>query len=247
MTVTDEWSTPSYQGPTPSTTRDSPTKRASRHSRISNEIEHFSFKRTSSTPSRDEETTEYRIGDAVLVDDSVKLKQKFLHPPLYQLSSTSSSSTNSKLKGNKKNKAVRDKVEEYTGWKHQDGLKSGDKVAVITRLYQDVRGTKMALVRWFARPGAVWGESGPQDDEVGNKTLPVRFLFSPAFLSLLLMEWGFLAVRVVLHSRFFSPNRTARNRTTTTRETFPFEIPLQAHFVLLIHLFRRFPQNSSPQ
>ncbi|GAA5889888.1 hypothetical protein JCM16303_001490 [Sporobolomyces ruberrimus] len=178
MTVTDEWSTPSYQGPTPSTTRDSPTKRASRHSRISNEIEHFSFKRTSSTPSRDEETTEYRIGDAVLVDDSVKLKQKFLHPPLYQLSSTSSSSTNSKLKGNKKNKAVRDKVEEYTGWKHQDGLKSGDKVAVITRLYQDVRGTKMALVRWFARPGAVWGESGPQDDEVGNKTLPYELYYT---------------------------------------------------------------------
>jgi hypothetical protein len=33
----------------------------------------------------------------------------------------------------------------------------GEKVGIITRLYEDERGRKMALVRWFARPGAVWG------------------------------------------------------------------------------------------
>jgi hypothetical protein len=172
MSFTDEWSTPNTQFPIASTS-ESPSKRASRHNRISNEIEHFSFKRRHTLANGDDDggiTFEYRVGDSVLVNDSIKMKQKFLHPPPYQMPTPTA--TKSRSQGKKK--AVQTtEAANYEGWRHEDGLESGDKIALITRLYEDVRGTKMALVRWFARPGAVWGPEGPQDDEVGSKTLPV--------------------------------------------------------------------------
>lgn len=173
MSFTDEWSPPANASQAQDSTTDSrsPSKRASRHNRISNEIEHFSYTRRTTGG----DTTEYRVGDAVIVDDTVKLKQKFLHPPLYQIEPQTK--TKSRGKGKKKVEVV--PAEDYEGWKHEDGLAAGEKVAVITRLFEDVRGVKMALVRWFARPGAVWGPEGPQDDEVGCKTLPASvFLFS---------------------------------------------------------------------
>ncbi|GAA5951775.1 hypothetical protein JCM3765_003115 [Sporobolomyces pararoseus] len=173
MSFTDEWATSTVdQTPTPSAS-ESPLKRASRHNRISNEIEHSSFTRTR-TDTGESERTDYKIGDAVLVDDTVKLKQKFLHPPLYQLPPP----TTSKGGKGKRKKAELVLAEEYEGWRHEDGLSSGDKVAVITRLFEDVRGTKMALVRWLARPGAVWGPEGPQDDEVGCKLLPYELYYT---------------------------------------------------------------------
>ncbi|GAA5911697.1 origin recognition complex subunit 1 [Sporobolomyces salmoneus] len=172
MSFTDEWSTPANasQDQNPTTDSRSPSKRASRHNRISNEIEHFAYTRRTTGG----DTTDYRVGDAVIVDDTVKLKQKFLHPPLYQIEAQ----TNSKSRGKGKKKVEAVPADDYEGWKHEDGLTAGEKVAVITRLFEDVRGVKMALVRWFARPGAVWGPEGPQDDEVGCKTLPYELYYT---------------------------------------------------------------------
>ncbi|GAA6012094.1 hypothetical protein JCM11491_001748 [Sporobolomyces phaffii] len=176
MSVTDEWSTPTLHRQDP-TANESPSKRASRHNRISNDVEHSSFVRTITPAAEDDDlasSTEYRIGDAVIVDGSVKLKQKFLHPPLYQFDPAATRTT---AKGRSK-KQQTDVAAAYEGWKHEDGLAAGDKVGVITRLYEDVRGVKMALVRWFARPGAVWGPEGPEDDELGGKTLPYELYYT---------------------------------------------------------------------
>ncbi|GAA5867823.1 hypothetical protein JCM1840_003456 [Sporobolomyces johnsonii] len=172
MAYVDSWPTASTSSslPSPATT---PTKRASRHNRISNDVDHPSFARTRTDPDSDF-TVEYRIGDAVVVNDEVKLKQKFLHPPAYL---ASSSAKKGKGRGRGKKRAA-DEDEGYTGWRHEDGLKAGDKVAVITRLFEDVRGRKMALVRWFARPGAVWGEDGPDEDELGGPVLPYELYYT---------------------------------------------------------------------
>lgn len=95
-------------------------------------------------------------------------------------------------------------MEEYEGWKHEDGLKGGDKVGVITRLFEDVEKRKKVLVRWFARPGAVWGPDGPDDESLGGPTLPVKFLSIHLSLSFAHSPKPYLfqSVRVVLHCRF---------------------------------------------
>ncbi|GAA5966817.1 hypothetical protein JCM21900_006099 [Sporobolomyces salmonicolor] len=177
MAYVDSWPTASTSSSLPSPAL-TPTKRASRHNRISNDVDHPSFSRTRTGPDSDL-TIEYRIGDAVVVSDEVKLKQKFLHPPPYLVSSSAKKGKGKGKGRGKKRAADGDEGDEgYTGWKHQDGLKAGDKVAVVTRLFEDVRGRKMALVRWFARPGAVWGEDGPDEDELGGPVLPYELYYT---------------------------------------------------------------------
>ncbi|GJN88674.1 hypothetical protein Rhopal_001640-T1 [Rhodotorula paludigena] len=156
---TDSWVTTAaskQQLASPATT---PTKRASRSSGLNNETDHTAFARSSGE--------QYSVGDTVIVNEHAKLKQKFLAPPAY-LASTKPVKSRSKAKGKGKGKARADEhdddVADAPGWRHEDGLEAGDKVAVITRLFEDVRGRKMAVVRWFARPGAVWSDEGPDDE-----------------------------------------------------------------------------------
>jgi hypothetical protein len=178
LPATDEWvvaSTSStadqQQLASPAST---PTKRASRSSRISNNVDYAAFARTTEAAS-----IEFRVGDTVIIDHTPKLGQKFLAPPPYLVQKK-------KQKQSKKGKGKRRAVpmadaggddsevdDDDEVWKHEDGLKAGEKVGIITRLYEDERGRKMALVRWFARPGAVWGPDGPEADEDAGPVLPV--------------------------------------------------------------------------
>ncbi|GAA5938692.1 hypothetical protein JCM3775_001963 [Rhodotorula graminis] len=164
--------------PSPVTT---PTKRASRSSRISNDTDHRAFTRTSLDPATGlESSVEFRIGDTVVVNELAKLKQKFLAPPPYLVPRKTASRT--KAKGKAKATVTPDdddEAEDEDNWRHEDGLRAGDKVAVITRLFEDVRGRKMAMVRWFARPGAVWGEQGPDEDhDEFGEVMPYELYFT---------------------------------------------------------------------
>ncbi|GAA6063239.1 hypothetical protein JCM10212_000341 [Sporobolomyces blumeae] len=177
----DSWSTPGHCSTSTSVVAASasgphtPTKRASRHSRISNDVEHSSFVRSTSSSSSSSASLEYKIGDAVLIDGTVKLKQKFLHPPPYL--ADAASNRKKQKKGKKRTLQERDE-DAYEGWQHVDGLAADDKVAVITRLYEDPSGGRQALVRWFARPGAVWGPEGPDEEELGAPTLPYELYYT---------------------------------------------------------------------
>ncbi|BGP18742.1 Origin recognition complex, subunit 1 [Rhodosporidiobolus nylandii] len=170
-TVSDSWhplasTSTSAAVASPST----PSKRASRSSRVSNDTDYAAFTRTVTDPASGfDNATEFRIGDAVVVGADAKLKQKFLGAPLYQLEQ--------KKKGKGKKKQEQQQ-QPYEGWRHEDGLEGGDKVAVITRLFEDVRGRKMALVRWFARPGAVWGPDGPEGDDEVEEVLPYELYYT---------------------------------------------------------------------
>jgi len=169
----DAWNTP-----TTTSSDESPSKRASRHNKISNEVEYSSFTRTTTTtrtkpnnpPSSSTTSTEYRIGDCIILQSKISENHKFLRPPIYQLPPKP---IRPSKKGKEKKKVVE---EEHQGWKHEDGLQGSDKVGVITRLFEDVGNEKKALVRWFARPGAVWGEDGPDEEALGGQTLPVSSL-----------------------------------------------------------------------
>ena len=183
LATTDSWVTPAstsrqqplLPSPVTTTTTTTPTKRASRSSRISNDTDHPAFTRTSLDPDTGlESSLEFRVGDTVVVNDLAKLKQKFLAPPSYLVPTKK----HPRAKGKGKAKAAQDdEDEDEDNWRHEDGLRAGDKVAVITRLFEDVRGRKMAMVRWFARPGAVWGEQGPDEDhDEFGEVMPVRSL-----------------------------------------------------------------------
>lgn len=153
-----------------------PSKRASRSSRISNDTDYRSFTRSTCVGGT-ETTVEFRVGDTVVVGADAKLKQKFLAPPSWQVEAKGKGK-GKKGKGRGKKRSQDDEEDgEPEGWRHEDGLNAGDKVAVITRLFEDVRGRKMALVRWFARPGAVWGPDGPDEDDDAGDVLPVRSTF----------------------------------------------------------------------
>ncbi|GAA6023834.1 hypothetical protein JCM10207_005390 [Rhodosporidiobolus poonsookiae] len=170
-TVTDSWVPTAGSStdalPSPSST---PSKRASRSSRISNDTDYAAFTRTTVDNDTGLDTAaEFRIADAVVVGEQAKLKQKFLAPPIYQEEQRGKA-----RKGKGKKKAPQ---AQYDGWTHEDGLQAGDKVAVITRLFEDVRGKKMALVRWFARPGSVWGKEGP-DEDAGEDVLPYELYYT---------------------------------------------------------------------
>ncbi|GAA6050067.1 hypothetical protein JCM3770_001353 [Rhodotorula araucariae] len=171
---TDAWvrdHTRSGRLPSPAAT---PTKRASRSSGVSNDVDHAAFERTSVDPSTGlASTLEFRVGDTVVIGEQAKLKQKFLAPPTYLLPAK-------KAKGKQRARAADGNAEALDGhWRHEDGLRPGDKVAVITRLFEDVRGRKMATVRWFARPGAVWGEHGPDEDhDEFGELMPYELYFT---------------------------------------------------------------------
>ncbi|KAK4048492.1 Origin recognition complex, subunit 1 [Microbotryomycetes sp. JL221] len=192
--MTDRWIVESLitQRPTPSSTTPctTPSKRAStttttttpvtptttpqrvsRRNGLSNETDYKVFERVYSSMNqnqelaRNEDVHRFMIGDTVIVDKTCQPRQKWLHAPDYlrwqQLS----------RRNNKKRRQLVDdpsatRTRESDEWKHVDGLGcDGDKVAVITRLFQDVSGQMKAQVRWFARPGAIWGQEGPPDGE----------------------------------------------------------------------------------
>ncbi|BGP45913.1 Origin recognition complex, subunit 1 [Rhodotorula kratochvilovae] len=170
---TDAWvssNARSAQLPSPSTT---PTKRASRSSGVSNDVDHAAFERTAVDPNTGFALTlEFRVGDTVVVGEHAKLKQKFLAPPTYLVPPK-------KTKGKQRARDAHDEEAHEGHWRHEDGLRPGDKVAVITRLFEDVRGRKMATVRWFARPGAVWGEHGPDEDhDEFGEVMPYELYFT---------------------------------------------------------------------
>lgn len=144
-----------------------PTKRASRASRISNDVDYAAFTRTNEAA-----TVEFRIGDTVIVDETPRLGQKFLAPPSYLMKKRREKPAKGKRKADAAGATEEEEAESC--WKHEDGLGAGDKVAVVTRLFGDERGRMMALVRWFARPGAVWGSEGPDQDDEAGQVLPVR-------------------------------------------------------------------------
>lgn len=182
LPATDEWvvastsSTGDQHLATPAWT---PTKRASRSSRISNNVDYAAFARTTEAAS-----IEFRVGDTVIIDHSPKLGQKFLAPPPYLVQKKGKKQQSKKGKGKRRADPTADAVgddsevdDDDEVWKHEDGLKAGEKVGIITRLYEDERGRKMTLVRWFARPGAVWGPDGPEADEDAGPVLPVSLLF----------------------------------------------------------------------
>ncbi|BGP53848.1 hypothetical protein JCM8202_006043 [Rhodotorula sphaerocarpa] len=148
-----------------------PTKRASRASRISNDVDYAAFTRTNEAA-----TVEFRIGDTVIVDETPRLGQKFLAPPSYLMKKRRKKPAKGKRKADAAGATEEEEAESC--WKHEDGLGAGDKVAVVTRLFEDERGRMMALVRWFARPGAVWGSEGPDQDDEAGQVLPYELYFT---------------------------------------------------------------------
>ncbi|KAG0665810.1 Origin recognition complex, subunit 1 [Rhodotorula mucilaginosa] len=222
LPATDEWvvaSTSStadqQQLASPAST---PTKRASRSSRISNNVDYAAFARTTEAAS-----IEFRVGDTVIIDHTPKLGQKFLAPPPYLVQKK-------KQKQSKKGKGKRRAVpmadaggddsevdDDDEVWKHEDGLKAGEKVGIITRLYEDERGRKMALVRWFARPGAVWGPDGPEADEDAGPVLPYELYYTSD--STHLSEARILRQRATANpfsSPSASPSKRSRNDATAS-------------------------------
>lgn len=190
-----------------------PTKRASRSSRISNNVDYAAFARTTEAAS-----IEFRVGDTVIIDHTPKLGQKFLAPPPYLVQKKRKQSK--KCKGKRRADPVADAVggisevgDDDEVWRHEDGLKAGEKVGIITRLYEDERGRKMALVRWFARPGAVWGPDGPEADEDADPVLPVSLLFRPRSPELVLTH-------AELHGRSTSSISLRTRRTSQRRASF---------------------------
>ncbi|KAK4049790.1 Origin recognition complex, subunit 1 [Microbotryomycetes sp. JL201] len=159
---------------TTSTASSSPSKRVSRRNGLSNETDYRAFERVdvqqprqgdnnnSEVEDEDQDdwqltVNKFQVGDTVIVDKSFMPNQKWLHTPDYLARKSSPS------KGKRR---VHPRQEHENGWIHEDGLGTdGNKVGVITRLFQDVRGHMMAQIRWFARPGALWGIEGPPDGE----------------------------------------------------------------------------------
>lgn len=217
-----------------------PTKRASRSSRISNNVDYAAFARTTEAAS-----IEFRVGDTVIIDHTPKLGQKFLAPPPYLVQKKRKQSK--KCKGKRRADPVADAVggisevgDDDEVWRHEDGLKAGEKVGIITRLYEDERGRKMALVRWFARPGAVWGPDGPEADEDADPVLPYELYFTSD--STHLSEARILRQRATANpfsSPSASPSKRSRNDATASpARPGPAQLSAAALF--------RTPQHSDP-
>ncbi|BGP29916.1 Origin recognition complex, subunit 1 [Rhodotorula toruloides] len=241
---------PAHTDSWPSTTRaDSPSapatpsKRASRSSRISNDTDYRSFTRSTSVGGT-ETTIEFHVGDTVVVGADAKLKQKFLAPPSWQLEARGTGK-GKKGKGKGKKRSQDDEEDqEPEGWRHEDGLNAGDKVAVITRLFEDVRGRKMALVRWFARPGAVWGPDGPDEDDDAGDVLPYELYFTSD--STHLEESRVVRQRAAANpfsSPAGSPSKRSRNGNSTSAISSPSRT--NSAFVSSSAVFRT-PQHSDP-
>lgn len=130
---------------------DTPT-RASRTKGTTNHIPYNTFTRTSS----DGTAIHFGVGDAVVVAGLAPLRQKWLQLPdsLYVTA-----------KGRKGKGSEKVKNKKLNGWSHEDGFKGKERVAIILGFYEDEKEVMMVQLRWFARPGAVWGTQGPEDDE----------------------------------------------------------------------------------
>ncbi|GAA6029380.1 hypothetical protein JCM8097_003646 [Rhodosporidiobolus ruineniae] len=235
-TVTDSW-LPSGSScaalPSPAST---PTKRASRSSRISNDTDHRSFRRTTLDDDTGLDTTvDFTIGDIVVVGEQAKLKQKFLHPPPYLVPLKQG-------KGKGKRKQVQQDT--YEGWTHEDGLKPGDKVAVITRLFEDVRGRKCATVRWFARPGAVWGPDDPPEEEEAAQVLPYELYYTSDSTHLhdSRVMRSRAAANPFLDSPSSSPSKSGSSRSSSSRSSSSMST---SHHLSAAAAFRT-PQHSDP-
>ncbi|BGP22671.1 origin recognition complex subunit 1 [Rhodotorula toruloides] len=239
---TDSWpSTVAADSPSAPTT---PSKRASRSSRISNDTDYRSFTRSTSVGGT-ETTVEFRVGDTVVVGADAKLKQKFLAPPAWQVEvKGKGKGKKGKGKGKKRSQDEDDEDEEPEGWRHEDGLNVGDKVAVITRLFEDVRGRKMALVRWFARPGAVWGPDGPDEDDDAGDVLPYELYFTSDSTHL---EESRVVRQRAAANPFSSPSGSPSKHSRMTGSTSAVPSPSRTNpsFVSSSAVFRT-PQHSDP-
>ncbi|BGO89446.1 hypothetical protein NBRC10512_006633 [Rhodotorula toruloides] len=220
-----------------------PSKRASRSSRISNDTDYRSFTRSTCVGGT-ETTVEFRVGDTVVVGADAKLKQKFLAPPSWQVEAKGKGK-GKKGKGRGKKRSQDDEEDgEPEGWRHEDGLNAGDKVAVITRLFEDVRGRKMALVRWFARPGAVWGPDGPDEDDDAGDVLPYELYFTSDSTHL---EESRVVRQRAAANPFSSPAGSPSKRSRDAGSTSAVSSPSRTNsaFVSSSAVFRT-PQHSDP-
>lgn len=231
LPATDEWvvastssTTDQQQLASPAST---PTKRASRSSRISNNVDYAAFARTTEAAS-----IEFRVGDTVVIDHTPKLGQKFLAPPPYLVQKKKKKQQSKKGKGKRRADPITDAGgadsevdDDDEVWRHEDGLKAGEKVGIITRLYEDERGRKMALVRWFARPGAVWGPDGPEVDEDAGPVLPVSVCSTrrrgQASADTRWVVWTQYELYYIADSTHLSEARILRQRATAN----PFSSP----------------------
>lgn len=151
--IQDNWPTTATPTTTTPSTSTTPT-RASRTKGFNNETHYPNFTRSSPSTTL---TTTFSIGDPVIIGPSLTPSAKWLQPP----------PSRSKSKSKKSN------------WSHEDGLRAKEKVGIIVGLWEDAAGLKMAKVRWFARPGAVWGGISPEEEDAED----VEPVSSSLFLS----------------------------------------------------------------
>lgn len=163
----DSWpATPKSTGKRPYPSPDTTPSRSSRTKGINNHIQHTSFNRTASTS----QPVTFNVGDQVIISSKAPCRQKWLQTP----SSIKKSIINGKTRKAKK-QVVHGINDPYEGWQHIDGL-TVERVAIILELYEDESEVKMVKLRWFARPGAVWGPD-PQDEAVED----VSFIYILSF------------------------------------------------------------------
>lgn len=140
-----------------SATPTSSPARASRSKGLSNNVAHTQFTRNNSVT--------YTIGDVVIIGPDAQLRQKWLGTPEHQLLKSSAARARARRRESTAAPSSSTAQAKQTSWYSEDGLKAGEKVGVITAMYEDASGQKMAQMRWFARPSSVWGPRGPEDGE----------------------------------------------------------------------------------
>lgn len=141
----------------PSTSSTASPARASRLKGLSNDIPHSAFNRVASSTSPPHRFT---VGDSVIISAAAETRQEWLKTPDHV-----ARAAGGRTKRDKKGKARAVEQELEGVWQVNDGLGVGEKVAIIVGLYEDAKGEMLAKVRWFARPGAVWGHEGPEEGE----------------------------------------------------------------------------------
>lgn len=173
---------------------DSTPSRASRTKKFINQIQYDSFERKNKNGI---DSVKFVIGSAVIISEKAPLRQKWLLIPDYLARSKAYNNKRNNNKNNKnkknKNKEIDQDVENeddarYTkrregDWFHEDGLKGGERIAIITGFFENEEGIMMVQLRWFARPGAVWGEQGPVEEETVE---PVSYHSFPLFLRVII-------------------------------------------------------------
>lgn len=184
--------------PTPGTSSTASPARASRLKGLSNDIPHSAFTRVSSSSSTSL-PDRFSVGQAVIISAAAETRQEWLKTPDHVVRAAGG-----KLTRDRKGKGKARAVEELAAseWQVNDGLGVGEKVAIIVGLYEDARGEMLAKVRWFARPGAVWGHQGPEEGEEVQDVSTAASLFS-----LTRSDAVFRLVRALLHLRLDPPSR----------------------------------------